>query len=170
MKIPNNALFTFIKTPSCIIAEGALRDYLVVEDIINRIPHVGNREAWKTFENTTVEFVDRNWKPIEVIAGALLKLDTLTYDDVIRVLDVHCSDFAKSISPDMGLLDKSEGTTSDEYFVLTKEIKERKKLGNKRRTILNNLGISYEPNNNRGISLLTDDEFNNLIKSFQDGM
>jgi hypothetical protein len=55
-----------------------------------------------------------------------------------------------------------------EKFMLTKETQERIKLGEERRTILNNLGITYEPNDNRGISLLTDDEFNSLIKNLQD--
>jgi hypothetical protein len=37
--------------------------------------------------------VNQNWKAIDVIAGALLNQETLTYDDVIRILKEHCPDF-----------------------------------------------------------------------------
>lgn len=37
--------------------------------------------------------MNQNWKPIEVIAGALLKMETITYDDVIRILKAQCPDF-----------------------------------------------------------------------------
>ncbi len=37
--------------------------------------------------------VDRNRKPIEVIADALLEKETLAYDEVIRILKDQCPDF-----------------------------------------------------------------------------
>ena len=44
-------------------------------------------------EKKTRLLVDQNWKPIEVIAGALLERETLSYDDVIRILRDQCPDF-----------------------------------------------------------------------------
>jgi len=44
-------------------------------------------------KNKTELLVHQNWKSIEVIAGALLKQETLTYDDVIRILKEQCPDF-----------------------------------------------------------------------------
>jgi hypothetical protein len=37
--------------------------------------------------------VDQNWDAIEVIGGALLEKETLSYDDVIRILKERCPDF-----------------------------------------------------------------------------
>jgi hypothetical protein len=50
------------------------------------------KQIWDEIENKTRLLVDQNWKPIEVIAGELLKMETLTYDDVIRILKVQCPD------------------------------------------------------------------------------
>ncbi|MCK9593271.1 MAG: hypothetical protein M0Q91_14805 [Methanoregula sp.] len=46
----------------------------------------------ETKEKTRL-LVDQNWKPIEVIAGALLEQENLSYDDVIRILKEQCPDF-----------------------------------------------------------------------------
>jgi hypothetical protein len=37
--------------------------------------------------------VDKHWKPIEVLAGALLERETLSYGDVIGLLKDQCPDF-----------------------------------------------------------------------------
>jgi hypothetical protein len=50
-------------------------------------------QLWDEIEDKTRQLVDRNWKPIEVIAGALREKETLTYNDVIRVLRDQCPDF-----------------------------------------------------------------------------
>jgi hypothetical protein len=44
-------------------------------------------------EKKTRLLVDQNWKPIAIIADALLERETLSYDDVIRVLRDQCPDF-----------------------------------------------------------------------------
>jgi ATP-dependent Zn protease len=48
---------------------------------------------WDEIKNKTRLLVDQNRKAIEVIAGALLERETLSYDDVIRLLKDRCPDF-----------------------------------------------------------------------------
>ena len=50
-------------------------------------------QLWDEIEERTRQLVDQNWKPIEVIAGALREKETLTYNDVVRVLHDQCPDF-----------------------------------------------------------------------------
>jgi hypothetical protein len=50
-------------------------------------------ELWDEIEDTTRQLVDLNWKPIEVIAGALLEKESLAYADVIGILKDECPDF-----------------------------------------------------------------------------
>src|SRR5512136_2365128 len=52
------------------------------------------KKMWDDSKNKTELLVNKNWKPIEVIAGALLDRETLTYNDVIRILKEQCPDFA----------------------------------------------------------------------------
>ena len=56
-------------------------------------------ELWDKTEKTTRLLVDRNWKPIEVIAEALLEKETLSHDDVIRKLKDRCPDFKTGEKP-----------------------------------------------------------------------
>lgn len=49
--------------------------------------------------NSTRVLVDENWNAIEVIAGALLEKETLSYDDVIRILMDVCPDFRIAEKP-----------------------------------------------------------------------
>jgi hypothetical protein len=50
-------------------------------------------QLWDEIKNKTRLLVDQNRKAIEVIAGALLERETLSYDDVIRLLKDRCPDF-----------------------------------------------------------------------------
>jgi hypothetical protein len=50
-------------------------------------------KLWDEAEQATRILVDRNWRPIEVIAGALLEKETLSHDDVIRLVKERCPDF-----------------------------------------------------------------------------
>lgn len=50
-------------------------------------------QIWDDIKNKTRLLVDQNWKPIEVIAGALLERESLTFDDVTRILKAQCPDF-----------------------------------------------------------------------------
>jgi len=52
------------------------------------------KKIWDDIKNKTELLVNLNWKPIEVIAGALLDMDTLTYDDVMRIVKEQCPDLA----------------------------------------------------------------------------
>lgn len=54
---------------------------------------------WDEIEEKTRELVDRNWKPVDVIAGALLEKETLAYDDVVRILKDRCPDFKIGETP-----------------------------------------------------------------------
>ena len=56
-------------------------------------------KLWDEVEKKTRLLVDENWKPIEVIAGALLEKETLAYDDVIRILKDQCPDFKTMEKP-----------------------------------------------------------------------
>lgn len=55
--------------------------------------HLYGRQIWNEIENKTRLLVNQNWKPIEIIAGALLKIETLSYDDVIWILKAQCPDY-----------------------------------------------------------------------------
>jgi hypothetical protein len=48
---------------------------------------------WDETGKHTRLLVDQNWNAIEVIAGALLEKETLSYDNVIRILKERCPDF-----------------------------------------------------------------------------
>jgi len=74
----------------CWLAEHAEADYLATDKIIRGDCHVGNKAAWNAMEENTRAFINDNWHPIDVLAGALLKLDSIIYDDVVRILDVQC--------------------------------------------------------------------------------
>ena len=50
-------------------------------------------QIWDDIKNKTRLLADQNWKAIEVIAGALLEKETLSYDDVTRILKAQCPDF-----------------------------------------------------------------------------
>lgn len=54
-------------------------------------PH--RKQIWGEIENKTQLLVNQNWKPIEAIADALLKMEILTYDEVIGILNAQCPDF-----------------------------------------------------------------------------
>lgn len=56
-------------------------------------------QLFDEIEKKTRLLVDQNWKPIEVIAGALLEQETLTYEDVIRILKDRCPDFNTGEKP-----------------------------------------------------------------------
>ena len=77
----------------CWLAEHAETDYLAADKIINGSCHIGNIEAWNMMEENTRAFINDNWHPIDVLAGALLKLDRIIYDDVIRILNVQCPEW-----------------------------------------------------------------------------
>jgi hypothetical protein len=51
------------------------------------------KQLWDEIENSTRLLVDENRTAIECIANALLEKETLSYDDVIRVLKDQCPDF-----------------------------------------------------------------------------
>ena len=51
------------------------------------------KQLWDETERKTRLLADQHWKAIEVIAGALLEKETLSYDDVIRIVKEQCSDF-----------------------------------------------------------------------------
>jgi hypothetical protein len=51
------------------------------------------KKIWDEIKDKTRLLVQDNWKPIEVIAGALLERETITYNDVIRILKAECPDF-----------------------------------------------------------------------------
>ena len=51
------------------------------------------KQLWDEIANKTRLLVEQNREAIEVIAGALLEKDTLSYDDVIRILKAECPDF-----------------------------------------------------------------------------
>jgi len=50
-------------------------------------------QLWDEIEQKTRLLVDGNWKPIEVVAGALLEREMLSYDNVIRILKDRCPEF-----------------------------------------------------------------------------
>jgi len=50
-------------------------------------------QLWDEIGNKTRLLVEQNREAIEVIAGALLEQETLSYDDVIRILKDQCPDF-----------------------------------------------------------------------------
>lgn len=50
-------------------------------------------QIWDETVNKTRLLVEDNWKPIGVVAGALLEKETLAYDAVLRILKVQCPDF-----------------------------------------------------------------------------
>ncbi len=50
-------------------------------------------QLWDETEKKTRVLVDQNWSAIEVIAGTLQERETLSYDDVIRILKERCPDF-----------------------------------------------------------------------------
>ena len=50
-------------------------------------------QLWDETEKKTRLLADQHWKAIEVIAGALLEKETLSYDDVIRIVKEQCPDF-----------------------------------------------------------------------------
>jgi hypothetical protein len=54
---------------------------------------------WEETEKKTRLLADQNWKAIEVIAGALLERETLSYDNVIRILKDQCPDFIQGEKP-----------------------------------------------------------------------
>jgi len=49
---------------------------------------------WDETKNKTRLLVDQNREAIEVIASVLLEQETLSYDDVIRIVKDRCTDFA----------------------------------------------------------------------------
>ena len=50
-------------------------------------------QLWDETEKKTRLLADQNREAIEVIAGALLEKETLSYEDVIRILKDQCPDF-----------------------------------------------------------------------------
>lgn len=54
---------------------------------------------WDEIEQKTRLLVEANWKHIEVIAGALLEKETLSYDDVVGILKDQCPDFKIGENP-----------------------------------------------------------------------
>jgi hypothetical protein len=50
-------------------------------------------QLWEEIVNKTRLLVDQNQEAIDVIASALLEKETLSYDDVIRILKDRCQDF-----------------------------------------------------------------------------
>ena len=54
---------------------------------------------WDEIGEKTRELVDRNWKPVEVIAGALLEKETLAYAEIVRILKDKCPDFTIGETP-----------------------------------------------------------------------
>ena len=56
-------------------------------------------QLWDETEKKTRLLADQHWKAIEVIAGALLEKETLSYDDVIRILKAECPDFTPGKKP-----------------------------------------------------------------------
>lgn len=53
----------------------------------------GRIQLWDETEKKTRVLVDQNWRAIEIIAGTLLDRETLSYNDVIRILKDTCPDF-----------------------------------------------------------------------------
>lgn len=51
------------------------------------------KQLWDEIGNKTRLLVEQNREAIECIAGALLQKETLSYDDVIRILKDQCPDF-----------------------------------------------------------------------------
>ena len=51
------------------------------------------KKLWDEIDNKTRLLVHDNQKSIEVIAGALLEQETLTYNDVIRMVKAECPGF-----------------------------------------------------------------------------
>ena len=56
-------------------------------------------QLWDETRKHTRLLVDQNWNAIEVIAGALLEKETLSYDDVVRILKDRCPDFPTGEKP-----------------------------------------------------------------------
>lgn len=50
-------------------------------------------QLWDETRKQTRLLVDQNWNAIEVIAGALLEKETLSFDEIIRILKERCPDF-----------------------------------------------------------------------------
>jgi hypothetical protein len=50
-------------------------------------------QLWAEAEQRTRLLIDQNWKPVEVIAAALLERETLSCNDVIGILKDRCPDF-----------------------------------------------------------------------------
>lgn len=48
---------------------------------------------WEETEMKTRLLVDGNWDAIDCVAGALLEQETLSYSEVIRLLEERCPDF-----------------------------------------------------------------------------
>jgi hypothetical protein len=59
-------------------------------------------QIWDEIRKNTLLLVEENWKPVEIIAAALLEKEKLPYDDVIAILKNQCPEFIfgkKSGSP-----------------------------------------------------------------------
>jgi hypothetical protein len=56
-------------------------------------------QLWHEIEDRTRLLVDANWEPVGVIAGALLDRETLSYDEVIRLLKERCPAFTPGKIP-----------------------------------------------------------------------
>ncbi len=50
-------------------------------------------QIWDETKENTRKLVERHWKPITIIAGALFENETLMYDEVIRIMKEQCPDF-----------------------------------------------------------------------------
>ena len=69
-----------------------------IDDWIEFLSKIYGESSYKKkicddIKNKTELLVHQNWKSIEVIAGALQKQETLTYDEVVGILKEHCPDF-----------------------------------------------------------------------------
>jgi hypothetical protein len=56
-------------------------------------------QLWDEIGNKTRLLVEQNREAIEVIANVLLERETLSYDDVIRILKDRCPDFTSAERP-----------------------------------------------------------------------
>jgi len=57
------------------------------------------QQLWDEIGNRTRLLVDQNWEAIDCIAGALLQKETLSYDDVLRILKDQGPDFRSGEKP-----------------------------------------------------------------------
>jgi len=55
--------------------------------------HLHGKQIWDEIQNKTRLLIDQNWTQIEIIANALLKIETLTYDDVLWILKAQSPDY-----------------------------------------------------------------------------